>query len=278
MVGKIYRWSCFLAVCYSVYRLFTGNDIFQTMLFTFLSVLFFSMWYIGIKMKEPASPYVGSSHPDQPLIALANKASSSPKIPQHMLGVPIAYQYQEVDVAIESVVVLDFSSIHPGDLIKFIPEPTNQYDPHAIQLWSNNQLLGYVYRGKMQEMLHDFLKRGDPLYGAVSSVLSEEKEITYNLGFYREPRPKARGKALGTGRLTASSGEEAQDNMALCEEGEEVSVSFDCDKCRFEVSSIGYIGCLPKKLEDYGETATFVIDEIGESDNEKTYVVVTAYE
>lgn len=278
MVGKIYRWSCFLALSYSGYRLFSGKDIFQTLLFTFLCVLFTSMLYIGIKMKEPANPYVGLSHPDQPLVASANKTSSSPKIPQHLLGVPISYQYQDVAVAMESVVVKDFSSIHPGDLISFIPEPTNQYDSNAIQLRSNNQLLGYVFRGIIQDMMHDYLKRGDPIHGSVSSVLSNEKEITYNLGFYREPRPKARGKVIGTGRLTASSGEEAQDNIASCEEGEELSVSFDSDKCRYEVSSAGYIGCLPKKLEDYYETATFVIDEIGESDSGKTYIVVTAYE
>ena len=278
MFGKIYRWSCFLAACFSVYRLFTGNDIFQTMLFTFLSVLFSSMWYIGIKMKEPASSNIVSGHPEQPSITLANKASRTPKIPQRLLGVPIAYHYQEVAVAMESTVVRDFSSIHPGDLISFIPEPTNQYDPNAIQLWSNDQLLGYVYRGKIQDMLHDYLKRGDPIHGSVSSVLPNEKEITYSLGFYRAPRPKARGKALGTGRLTASSGEETQENITLCDEGDEVEAVFDYEKIRYEVSASGYIGCLPKKLEDYGETATFVIDEIGESDSGKMYVVVAAYE
>lgn len=278
MFGKVYRWSCFLALCYSVYRLFTGNDVFQTMLFTFLSVLFSAMWYIGIKMKEPAAPNIGSSHPDQPLITLANKASSAPKIPQRLLGVPIAYQYQEVDVAMANAVVQDFRAIHPGELIDFVLEPTNQYDPNAIQLWSNNQLLGYVYRGKMQDMLHDFMKQGHPIYSAVYSVMPIDKKVTYNVGFYRAQKPMARGKALGIGRLTASAGEEAQENITLCDEGDEVEAVFDYEKSRYEVSALGYIGCLPKKLEDYGETSTFVIDEVGETDSGKMYVVVAAYE
>ena len=200
-----------------------------------------------------------------------------PKLPKQIGGIPNAYQFQEVDIAMTDKVVNDFLVFRPGDAISFIPEPTNAYDPQAIQLWSNNQLLGYVYRGKIQDMLNDFLKFGEPVHGMIFSVRTEEKKITYSVGFYRPARPKSYGKMLGSGRLTANSGEEAQDNIAACDEGDEVTVSYDYDKERFEVSYIDYIGCLPKKLEQYADTATFVIDEIGENDNEKQYVVVGAY-
>lgn len=203
--------------------------------------------------------------------------SMQPILPKQIGGVPVAYQYQEVDIAMTDKVVKEFSVVHPGDAISFIPEPTNAYDPQAIEIWSNNQLLGYVYRGKIQDMLNDFLKFKEPVHGMVFSVRTEEKKITYSVGFYRPARPKSYGKMLGSGRLTANSGEEAQDNIAACDEGDEVTVSYDYDKERFEVSYIDYIGCLPKKLEQYADTATFVIDEIGENDNEKQYVVVGTY-
>lgn len=197
--------------------------------------------------------------------------------PKTIGGVPLAYHYQEVDIAMTIEVVKDFSIFHPGDVISFIPESTNVYDSKAIQLWSNNQLLGYVYRGKIQDMLNDFLKFGEPIYGMIFSVKPEEKKITFSVGFYRPAKPKSSGKMLASGRLTTNSGQEAQDNISICDEGDEVSIDYDYDKERYEVSCIDFIGCLPKKLEQYADTATFLIDEIGENENGKYYVVVGAY-
>lgn len=200
------------------------------------------------------------------------------KIPQNLLGVSIAYQYTGVNVAGARIRVEDFQSIRPGTQIDFLPEPTNPHDSKAIQIWSDNQWLGFVHRGTLQDMLHDFLKQGNPVFAMVDAVLPDEKRVTYALGFYREPRPKYRGEALGIGRLTASASAAAQDYISLCEEGDEVSVDYDSDKDRYEVFSMDYIGSLPKKLEEYAESATFVIDEIGETDSGKMYVVVAAYE
>ena len=200
-----------------------------------------------------------------------------PILPKNIGGVTIAYQYQEVDIAMTSEVVNDFSVFRPGDIISFIPEPTNTYDSKAIQLWSNNQLLGYVYRGKIQDMLNDFLRFGEPVHGLIFSIQPEEKKITFSVGFYRSARPKSYGKMLASGRLIANSGQDAQDNISICDEGDEVSIDYDYDKERYEVSCIDYIGCLPKKLEQYADTATFIIDEISENDSGKQYVVVGAY-
>lgn len=213
----------------------------------------------------------------QPVIQSQN--TENLELPQTSYGIPISYQYHNVNIAMVSEFIKNFQTIQPGDQINFKPEPTNQYDPKAIQLWSNNQLLGYVYRGKIQDMLHDFLEQGNPKYSMVDAVLPDEKKITYSIGFYRAPRFKTHGKALGSARLSASSGEEAQENINLCDEGDKVDADYDFDKERYEVSSTyGYIGSLPKKLEDYGDTATFVIDEIGKTDSGKSYVVISAYE
>jgi hypothetical protein len=77
--------------------------------------------------------------------------------------------------------------------------------------------------------------------------------------------------------LIANSAQDAQENINICEEGDEVSVDYDFEKERYEVSGSDYIGCLPKKLEQYADAATFVIEEIGENDSGKQYVVVGAY-
>lgn len=222
---------------------------------------------------QPATPVMRTPVNTQPVTRQA------PASPQQMDGVPLAYQYQEKDIAMANELVRDFYSIRPGDSIAIVPEPTNQYDPNAIQLWSNNQLLGYVYRGQMQDMLHDFMKQGAPVYAMVHSVNPQERKVAYSIAFYRNKKSMFRGKLLATGRLTSSSGQEAQDNISLCEEGEELSVFFDYEKDRYEVeASTGFIGCLPKKLEQYDEAATYVIEELGETDAGKGYVVVGVYE
>lgn len=202
-----------------------------------------------------------------------------PSLPMNMNGTPIAYRYQENNIATPDKYVKNFFSIRPGDPIVFKLEPDNQYDDNAIQLWSNNQMLGYVFRGKLQDMLHDFIKRCDPIYAMVFSVNPQNQKITYSVAFYRQPTPKFRGKPLATGRLTASAGEEAQENIVLCDVGDELNVDYDYEKERYEVSSdMGYVGCLPKKLQEYADVATFAVEEVEESDSGKSFLVVGAYQ
>lgn len=201
-----------------------------------------------------------------------------PSLPQNINGIPAAYQYQENNIAMPGKYVRDFYSINVGDPIVFQLEPENEYDAKAIQLWSNNQMLGYVFRGRLQDILHDFIKRDEPVYAMVFSVNPQEQKVTYSVAFYRHPEPKFLGKHLATGRLTASAGEEAQENITLCDVGDELSVDYDYEKERYEVSStMGYVGCLPKKLEQHGESAAFVVEELGETDAGKSYVVVGVY-
>lgn len=217
-----------------------------------------------------------SPQPSRPTINTS--PINSVDIPESWLGAPIAYKYHNSGIAMANTIIQDFQTIHPGDHIVFVPEPTNEYDAKAIKIMAGSQLLGYVYRGKMQDMLHDFMIQGSPIYGVISSVLPEEKKVKYNIGFYRDFMSVFIEEPLATGRLSASSGEEAQDNILLCEENDEVFVDYNYEKERYEVSVMGYIGNLPKKLEAYAETATFKIDEIGMTDSDKYYVVVAAYE
>ncbi len=208
-----------------------------------------------------------------------NYYNQAPMLPNEVDGIPLAYQYQDNGIAMADQVVKDFASIKPGYAITFVPEPTNQYDPKAIQMHWKHGMLGYVYRGQMQDMIHDFMQQGLPIVAVVHSVDPMAKRITYSIAFYRNKRSMFRGAPVATGKLTSSAGQEAQDNISLCEEGEELTVLYDYEKERYEVeASTGFIGCLPKKLEQYGEAATYIIDELGETDAGKGYVIVGVYE
>lgn len=230
--------------------------------------------------QKPQQVASAPSVAEPPASVTAKPATPAPvPLPAQVNGVPKAYQYQHVDVAMDNKLVKDFHVIKAGDTVQFVPEPTNEYDAKAIQLWSNNQLLGYVFRGRMQDMLHDFIENAEPIRGVVASVDPQERKLTYSVAFYRQPRPKVYGNKLGEGRLTASAGVEAQDSILFAEEGEEVEVEYDYEKSRHAFYASGnYIGCLPKKLEQYADTATFVIDEVGETDSGKAFVVVGVYQ
>lgn len=198
-------------------------------------------------------------------------------------GYSMAYRYQNTGTAMVPDNVKDFSAISPGDSVTFVPEPSNSYDTGAIKVISNGKMLGYVYKGQIKDMIHDFTKRGEPILAFVQTVIPNDKAIKIDIGFYKKSVDSSdsddadRGELLGSGRLTANSGEDAQNSIQVCSEGDEVTVEYDVDKDRYEVSYIDFIGCLPKKLEEFGNTATFYVDEIGETDNGKSYIVVSAY-
>lgn len=213
-----------------------------------------------------------------PVQPISSPSSVDLSLPGQVNRIPMAYQYLHNEIAMVSEFVRDFDIFRPGDHITLAPEPTNPYDPGAIQLWANNQMLGYVYRGKQQDMINDFVRNQEPIVAKIDRVDAKSGSITYSIAFYRVPSRKYRGEPIATGKLTSCAGSEAQENISLCEEDEELTVDYDYDKERYEVScSVGFIGCLPKKLHEYADTGTFVIDGLGESDAGKLYVVVGVY-
>lgn len=129
-------------------------------------------------------------------------------------------------------------------------------------------------------MIHDYMKRTDKIAVAVSTVVPSEEKIFYNISFYRSESYSKHvcGKLVGSGRLTANSGEEAQDAISYAKEEDTVTIEYNYDKECYDVYAGDFIGRLPKKLEDYAESATFIIMEIGETSSGKSYVVVGAYQ
>jgi hypothetical protein len=106
-------------------------------------------------------------------------------IPSFVDGKPLVYHYDEIKIAILKGQEPDLTLINPGDDVRLVQEPENNYDNKAIAVYSNNIKLGYIYRGNLQEMINDFINRIDPVFSCVSTINDAEKFVYILLAFYR---------------------------------------------------------------------------------------------
>lgn len=227
----------------------------------------------------PVTPY----NPQNPMNTHTNMQPKEsrpckPELPTTSCGFPMKYSY-EPQIAFAPGQIPDFRLIALGDDLVFTPEPENTYDPNAIVISNKHQKLGYVFQGNMQEMIHDYQKRGDSVIGKVSDIDFNALKIKYLIGFYKEKR-RWRPAPYDTALLTGNTSEEIQDNISMMNIGDVVTVDYDYEKERYEVHDGGWsiIGYLPKKLEKYAdEEVEFVIDEIGTKDNDKYFVCIAVY-
>lgn len=70
-----------------------------------------------------------------------------------------------------------------GEELKFIQEPENEYDSSAVSIYLDEQKLGYVYKGKIQDMINDWKRKGWYFIGIVNKY--SDMKITYKIAFYK---------------------------------------------------------------------------------------------
>ena len=91
----------------------------------------------------------------------------------------LSYKYSNVKIAMPSL-----NSVSLGDFLSFEQEPTNTYDDKAVKIMCGLDKIGYVYRGKMQEMINDFLKKELPIEARIDSI--SEDSLSYSIAFYKD--------------------------------------------------------------------------------------------
>lgn len=201
--------------------------------------------------------------------------------PSSINGKSLAYQYDE-KIAIIRGQEPDFENVMVGFDAKFTPEPNNPYDKKAISVFSNEIKLGYLYKGKLQEMVHDYIRRGDPVYSYISNIDPNKKTITLFIGFYKELESEyeklIKKAAYKTFRLTGNKSEEFQDNIMFLSSGEEIDHDYDYEKDKYAAfANGGEVGFFPKSATDLLENGCKVfIDEISENENADKYDISVA--
>lgn len=150
-----------------------------------------------------------------------------------------------------------------GNVLRFIKEPDNQYDENAIAIYAGKNKIGYVYKGKNQDMINDWINNGKYLSGYLSRYSLSEKKASYRIGFYASllPYPNKIFSLIKTGKKIDEFSKRS-DNISMCNKGDAISAELDVESFSYTVYNDMYeeIGELPKSANNFLNSNDF--DEI----------------
>ena len=201
-------------------------------------------------------------------------------LPDYCQGYVTAYRYTEVGVFVPNNANFDVEGFEPGATPALVQEPDNPYDNHAVGLKLNEQIVGYLYRGKLQDMANDWLKNKKPVRAQITACMRDRQRAEITLVFYdlsRYEKCLAKYPDARKYRLVSNANKEMQDNISLCSVGDECSIDYDFEKDKYLVSSEVDIGYLPasaaKRIEEDGADAYDVYISDIDSDERGKYIV-----
>lgn len=73
----------------------------------------------------------------------------------------------------------DFDLLLYGESVDIEQEPDNEYDDRAVAVMHLGDKIGYIYRGRLQDMINDFIDRGDDVEATISSA--DESGVFINI-------------------------------------------------------------------------------------------------
>lgn len=158
-----------------------------------------------------------------------------------------------------------------GKNVEFITEPDNQHDANAVAIYVEGNKLGYVYKGLIQDMLHDWIKKDFTVRACISSVT--DTEVRYIIGFYK-PVETFKCDIFKLTKTSKKIDEYTKriDNIQFLNEDDEVTFEWDNESESYVAYNNSYdeIGELPQKaneLLDELENYVAVVDECDTIDN-----------
>ena len=167
----------------------------------------------------------------------------------------LRYDYEENICLDENAINLIVGN--GGKSLTFEQEPTNPYDTKAIKIIFGGAKVGYVYRGNIQDMINDWISRGDTFVGYINKYSLNNNTATYKIGFYK-PLDKYENKQFSLVKTSKKIDEYStrMDNLVCCEPGEPVEVDYNSYDETYIVynSSWEEIGELPKSATKFIES------------------------
>ena len=235
----------------------------------------------GSKLDSPSVSASSSSYTysPPPPAQVSNSSKPAYQFFDEMNGMVLAYQYHDVGVALFQNSELPASSLHVGDMVFIRQDKDNPYDQNAVSIIFDSKKLGYLYKGRLQDMANDWINKDLEMWSYISLVDIPNKKINIAIGFYKEGKYlslKKSGMPCKKYRLTGNRNEEMQSNILLCSVGDEVTFFYDDEKEKNLVSAEYEVGYLPASANSLVENyAPAYIDSIDTDDNDK-YVVTIA--
>lgn len=171
---------------------------------------------------------------DTKLDAIPEEAPQKPVVPEsektyHLFSSIegdnyLKYEYERDLCLCAGVDAADLSG-KGGTPITFEQEPDNIYDDKAVAVYLESKKIGYVYRGRTQDMCNDWFKRDMLFIGHLAKINVAENTATYKIGFYR-PLAERENKLFPLLRVTKTVEDfeisSRYDNLSVMDEGDEV--------------------------------------------------------
>lgn len=106
-------------------------------------------------------------------------------------GYSIRYHYEDVNIFTVGDSIPN--GINIGDRVVFVQEKDNEYDENAVLLLvvPQKRKLGYLYGGKLQQMVNDYLNRGDKVTARISQINNNSVDLVcIDMVFYNKVNKK----------------------------------------------------------------------------------------
>ena len=184
----------------------------------------------------------------------------------------LAYEYEE-KIAFPKI---DSITGNGGKKIVFKQEPNNEYDNKAIALYLDENKIGYLYRGRTQDMVNDWIKKNDYFGGYINKINVEQSTATFKIGFYKDIT-SLEMKSFKLSKITKRAAEYESsrfENLECCSDGDVVlyETSYETDNYIITNEYGGELGELGAKAvewieENEGDIKIVKINNIEETDS-----------
>ena len=209
--------------------------------------------------------------------AIKGTQPDEPTAPMDVNGKTCAYRYHDVTLIPDEKI-----AVEPllSRLISFQPQG------EEVAVLCKGVRVGAMKSGTLQRMVREWTENHDPIWAMITHADEEAHTASFELIFYRDELGYQLRKTPNAQkyRLTGNRNEEAQGNIAYCEEGKPCTVDFDWDKEKYAVCCDGLeIGCLPASAariaEECGaENVKVFIADLKIDDEGKTVVFVYVFD
>lgn len=144
-----------------------------------------------------------------------------------MFGCVKKYEYNEVKYYIPDDVT--HIQLNINDFISFKQEPENIYDELAVALYKDNTKIGYLNKGKLQDMVNDYLSHDNNYYIVIGK---SDTPTTVCIAFYKHVSLLTNEYSMKTYSLTGLNKKDfmnvkRSENLDLLSEGDDVTLEYD---------------------------------------------------
>ncbi len=199
---------------------------------------------------------------DEPILEKSNKETQRKLIEKFNVGptlYKLQYSYDRIPIVgskyiegIEDII----KNLNSNSLIILKNETDNEYDKNAVGVYimqnGSEIRIGYLKKDShCYTMFNDYMNRG----GQVLAVIDVSGDLLLKIGFYLPAEIESMKSIVF--KPTSTNSNEAQENLDMCEVGDECDIEYDYDKDKnILYCNYGKIGTIPKKIDEIIESSS----------------------